>query len=70
MKRKRNKLKYVRDKRNGKLKWSIQFLHPFNFALMEENNLLGFVSHVRLFQMHTPLYAKLFCPKDVFGRGM
>ena len=38
-------------------------LHPFNFALKAENDLLVFASHVRLFQMHTPLYAKLFVPR-------
>ena len=55
MKRKQNKLNYVRDKRNGRLKWSIKFLHAFNFALKAENDVLVFLSHVRLFQMHTPL---------------
>ena len=49
-------------KKSGKLKWSMQFFHPFNFALKAENDLPVFVSHVRLFQMHNPLYAKLFFP--------
>ena len=40
----------------------------FNFALEAENDLLVFVSHVRLFQMDTPLYAKLFCPEDVLNK--
>ena len=29
--------------------------YPFNFALKAENDLLVSVSHVRLFQVHTPL---------------
>ena len=40
----------------------------FQFALKAENELLVFVSYVKLFQMHTPLYAKLFCPEDVLNR--
>ena len=34
----------------------------FQFCFKPENDLLAFVSHVRLLQMPTPLYAKLFCP--------
>ena len=70
MKRKRNELKYVRDKKKGKLKWSIYFFHLFNFALRAENDLLIFVSHVGFFQMHTLLYAKLFRSEDVLNRGI
>ena len=44
--------------------------YPFNLALKAENDLPAFVSHLRLFQMHTPLYAKLFCPEDVLNRGI
>ena len=44
--------------------------YPFNFALKAENDLLIFVSQVRFFQMHTPLYVKLFCPEDVLNRGI
>ena len=51
------------DKKNEKLKWSIEFLHPFNFALKAENDLLVFVSHVRLFQIYTPCMQSFFVPR-------
>ena len=45
----RNEFNYVHDKKNGKLKFSVKCFHVFNFALKAENDLLAFVSNVRLF---------------------
>ena len=57
-------------KKERKIKIVNIIFYPFNFALKAENDLLVFVSRVRLFQMHTPLYAKLFCSDDVLNRGI
>jgi len=70
MKRKQNNLNRIRGK-NGRSKVAIiTFLHAFNVASKAVNDLLVFVAFQKLFQMHTPLEARLFCPEDILNRGI
>ena len=69
MKRKRNKLKYVRDKKEGKIKMVNRNFSSFQFCFQggERHTCFCFTCKV-VPNAYSPV-CKAFCPEDVLNRG-